>query len=352
MTSQEGHPQPDPDAPDDRAVENAFASDVADDAAYYDQVAGEAATQALDEGVTPNIAFETPPATTDAPSDAEAEASSDDTEALPAPSEAAGESPPPPLAALRPDDATDGTAIGSGPPADTAATDPIDEPVEDAVTDAARRSVAPTPVPADYADESPQSVEEEPALTGPTGGGWTIPLLCAGVAVLACCAIIPQADANRRLAHERAALRQELESVQAQVATNDEFLRKLATDPQLAERLAQRQMKMIRAGTKVLPIVQGPAGGSPFDLVQVPPPAWTEPYRPVGGRVASLCYDPRTRVYLMGGGLFLLAAGLVLGAGGRGEYVGVSAGGDVGVSVRGSGPLSPLYSGERVRGRT
>src|SRR6185312_4116438 len=36
-----------------------------------------------------------------------------------------------------------------------------------------------------------------------TGGGWTVPILCAGVALIACCALIPQADSNRRLTYER-----------------------------------------------------------------------------------------------------------------------------------------------------
>jgi len=73
-------------------------------------------------------------------------------------------------------------------------------------------------------------------------------------------------------------LRQDLESVQTQVATNDEFLRKLAADPQLAERLAQRQLKLTRPGDKLLPIVQGDAGTSPFDLVQVTPPRKRPPW--------------------------------------------------------------------------
>ena len=152
---------------------------------------------------------------------------------------------------------------------------------------------------------------------GSSGGGWTIPLLCAGIAIIACCMFIPQTESNRRLMYERANLRADLESIQAQVTTNDEFLRKLASDPTLAERLAQRQMKMMRVGTKALPIGQVDAGMSPFDLVQVPAPERPGAYQPVGGRIASMCNQPRQRLYLIGGGLFLMAAGLVLGAGGR-----------------------------------
>ena len=150
--------------------------------------------------------------------------------------------------------------------------------------------------------------------SGGTGGGWTIPLLCAGIAVVACCMVIPQADANRRLAYQRATLRAQLESVQTQVATNDDFLHKLASDPILAERLAQRQMRMVRVGTRPLPVNQALPGSSPFDLIQVTPPPALPPYEPIGGKIANLCYQPRPRLYVMGGGLLLLAAGLVLGA--------------------------------------
>jgi len=149
----------------------------------------------------------------------------------------------------------------------------------------------------------------------PTGGGWTIPLLCMGIAIISFCLIIPQADANRRLAYERAALRADLESIQTQVATNDEFLRRLASDPTLAERLAQRQLNLQRAGTMTLPVQLGNGSTSPFDLVKVPPPEPMEPYEPVGGKLAAVCRDSRSRLYLMGVGLFVLAAGLILGIG-------------------------------------
>jgi hypothetical protein len=77
-------------------------------------------------------------------------------------------------------------------------------------------------------------------------------MLCAGIAIIAACLLIPQADANRRLVYERTKLQADLEAVEKQVAVNDEFLRKVADDANLAERLAQRQMKMIRQGTRIL----------------------------------------------------------------------------------------------------
>jgi hypothetical protein len=91
-------------------------------------------------------------------------------------------------------------------------------------------------------------------------------------------------------------------------------------------------MKIIRQGTRVLELKgqgQGsapprvgsaspaptPDEVSPFQLVHVPPPPPIPPYEPVGGKLAELCYNPQSRLYLIGFGLFLMAAGLVLGFG-------------------------------------
>lgn len=158
----------------------------------------------------------------------------------------------------------------------------------------------------------------DPAIEPTRGGAFTIPMLCAGIAIIACCLLIPQADANRRLAYERLKLQADLEAVQRQVAVNGEFLAKVSDDPNLAERLAQRQMKIIRAGTKVLAL-QGDdeRGMSPFQLTNVAPPPALPAYRPRGGVLATLCYNSKSRLYLMGTGLLLTAAGLVLGFGAR-----------------------------------
>jgi hypothetical protein len=146
-------------------------------------------------------------------------------------------------------------------------------------------------------------------------GGWTIPMLCAGIAIIACCVIIPLADANHRLVYEREKLKLNLDQVEKQVGVNDEFLHKIGQDPTLAERLAQRQMKVVRQGTGILELKgQGTKEDtSPFLLVSVPPPAPMMPYRPTGGKFSEMCRTPRTQLYLIGGGLLLIAAGLVLG---------------------------------------
>jgi hypothetical protein len=158
----------------------------------------------------------------------------------------------------------------------------------------------------------------DPAIEPTRGGAFTIPLLCAGIAIIACCLLIPQADANRRLAYERIKLQADLAAVERQVAVNDEFLKKVSDDPNLAERLAQRQMKIIRAGTKVLALEgEGEHEMSPFQITAVAPPPELPPYQPHGGKLAALCYNPRSRLYLMGIGLLMTAVGLVLGFGPR-----------------------------------
>jgi hypothetical protein len=161
-----------------------------------------------------------------------------------------------------------------------------------------------------------RGLQAEEAEAAPTrGGGWTLPLLCAGIALIACCVLIPQADANRRLAYEHQMLQMDLESVERQVAVNEEFLKKVADDPTLAERLAQRQMKAIPQGTRILELIKDPDGSgmSPFQLVSVAPPSPLPPYKPVGGTLARLCYDSHSRLYLIGASLGMIAMGLVLG---------------------------------------
>lgn len=147
------------------------------------------------------------------------------------------------------------------------------------------------------------------------GGGWTLPLLCGGIALVACCLLIPQADANRRLAYERQMLQMDLQTVDRQIAVNSEFLKKVASDPTLAERLAERQMKFIPEGTRVLELKHETGGSemSPFQLVSVAPPPPPPPYKPIGGMIANLCYDLHGRLYLIGVALCMIAIGLVLG---------------------------------------
>src|SRR4051812_4130370 len=87
-----------------------------------------------------------------------------------------------------------------------------------------------------------EAAGDELAAAG-SSGGWTIPLLCIGISLIACCLLIPAADENRRLVYEREKLKADIEQIHKQIEVNDEFLKRVADDPTLSERLAQRQMK-------------------------------------------------------------------------------------------------------------
>ncbi len=148
------------------------------------------------------------------------------------------------------------------------------------------------------------------------GGAWTLPLLCAGLALIAACLLIPQANENRRLSYERQRLQLDLKHLQDQVAVNDEFLKRVVDDPALAERLAQRQMKVVREGTAVLEIKNSDKANemSPFLLVAVAPPPALVPYKPLGGVFSAWCREPKSRIYVLATGLMLCAAGLIMGS--------------------------------------
>ena len=135
-----------------------------------------------------------------------------------------------------------------------------------------------------------------------TGGGWTIPLMCLGIGLVACCLAIPQIEASRQCAYEQEAnLKANLESVQKQVAVNDEFLKKVMDDPTLAQRLANRQMMMIPRGEKPLPMKETlfaaeESDMSPFAMMAVaPPPGHAATLlSPIRGSIASLYVKTRT----------------------------------------------------------
>lgn len=171
--------------------------------------------------------------------------------------------------------------------------------------------VEPTPV----LEESTIDPETDDQPTDPDRSGWTLPMLFAGIGIIACCLLIPAADDIRRTVYEREKLRADLAQLQSQIEINQEFLNRIINDPALAERLAQRQMRMVRQGTAVLELKNdvGLVGMSPYEIVAIPPPAPMPPYKPVAGKFADLCRNPRSQLFLMGIGLMLAAAGLVLG---------------------------------------
>jgi hypothetical protein len=170
---------------------------------------------------------------------------------------------------------------------------------------------------------------ESPAPALAHSGAWTVALLCIGLFVTSACVLLPQVDANRRMVYDREKLRLDLQQIQKQVAVNREFLGKVESDPQLSERLALRQMRVVRPGERVLDFKNeqldepgAPTAGSaeseaaqmsPFMIVNVPPPPPLPEYEPVGGFLGAICLDQRFQLYLLGGALFCVAAGLVLG---------------------------------------
>jgi hypothetical protein len=141
------------------------------------------------------------------------------------------------------------------------------------------------------------------------------------MAIIACCLLIPAADENRRLAYEREKLRMDLDQIQQQISINDDFLHRVNDDPNLLERLAQRQMKLVRQGTNVLEIKHDSSHEdlSPYLLVTLPPPAELPPYRSIGGVFSDMCRHPRSQLLLMGLAMLLVATGLVLGSTARGQ---------------------------------
>ncbi len=184
----------------------------------------------------------------------------------------------------------------------------------------ARKPAEPLPVVQVQLEELQVEVDAELAASPATvGGGWTIPLMCLGIGLIACCLVIPQAELNRKLRYEQRSLTANLDSIQRQVSVNDGFLKTVMGDPTLAERLAWRQMKTIRKGQKILAVksVSNVAEMSPFSLVAVSPPVAPPAYQPVRGTIADLCNDARSRLYLMGIAMTMVAAGLVLGFGAK-----------------------------------
>jgi hypothetical protein len=182
--------------------------------------------------------------------------------------------------------------------------------------DAAPPSAPSVPAPAIPSLDPSESSDLRFVRSRSKSSAWTIPLLCAGIAILACCLLIPASDENRKLTWERERLKADLEQIQKQVHVNDQFLAKLMSDPSLSERLARRQMKMVREGTSVLETKTsvGKEELSPFLLVTLPPPAEMPEYQPVGGFLAGLCRNAKSQLYLTGAGLLMIAFGLVLGS--------------------------------------
>ena len=150
---------------------------------------------------------------------------------------------------------------------------------------------------------------------------WSLPMLCLGLGIIAICILVPAAEANKRLTADRDKLSRDLTYVESQVSANQEFLAEFAGDPGIAERLAQRQFRQIRQGTRVLELKGVSLGNqrSPFEMISVPAPPPVNEYQPLTGLLGDVCGSTRKQMYSVGIGLFMVAASLVLGASARAE---------------------------------
>ncbi len=178
------------------------------------------------------------------------------------------------------------------------------------------RSRKPAPGPRAIAPREPAPAPAKPHSLDSSNAWWTIPALCIGLAVIAWCVLIPACNANRKLVLEREKLRRDLEAVDKQISVNDRFLTAVAGDPELAQRLAQRQMKFIPEGTTVLDLPHPAATHdqmSPFLLTAMPRPAPLAQLSTEPGFLGRLSSNSKLQLYMIGLGLLLLAASLVMG---------------------------------------
>ncbi len=150
--------------------------------------------------------------------------------------------------------------------------------------------------------------------------GWSVPALLCGFALIGACVLVPEWEENQLLAHQGRQIAQDLAHVDSQIQANEDFIARLGTDAELAERLAQRQMKMIRQGTGVLDLGEGQPQTdaqrmSPFLLAALPPPQPIEPYRSPAPLLTTLFGHAGLRIYLLGAAILLIATAMLLDAG-------------------------------------
>jgi hypothetical protein len=144
---------------------------------------------------------------------------------------------------------------------------------------------------------------------------WSLPLLCLGLCLIAVCVLVPAKEANRRLTADRDKLKRDLSYVESQLSANQEFLSIAGSDPEVSERLAQRQFREIRQGTRVLQLdgVAQKPDSSPFQMVSVTAPPPVAGYHPPRGVLGDICQDARRQLYAIGVGMFVVALALVIG---------------------------------------
>lgn len=214
-----------------------------------------------------------------------------------------------PIAAILASD-DDGSVLPQTDDAIAADASDVDSPESDIAVD---------PIPADEAPAETESAAAPvlPPVPGRTGAWWTLPLIFAGVGVLACALLVPAADENRRAMYDLAKIERDVAYFERQSEVNREFLERVSSDPTLAERLAMRQLRMTREDAKIapLPTQHEKYGMSPFALVTIDPPPAIPEYRPIGGLLGKWFSDAQRQMYFCGAGLLMIATGLICGGG-------------------------------------
>ncbi len=142
---------------------------------------------------------------------------------------------------------------------------------------------------------------------------WALPLLAIGLGLIACAVLIPAADENRALADEKGRLIAELQSLERQEEVNGEFLDRLHADSELAARLVAR-LKPPAPDADVTVLLPGSVASagmdgvrfdvSPFALLHAEPVIAPPASIPGGGMLADLCRGDRSRLLILGCGLF------------------------------------------------
>lgn len=171
----------------------------------------------------------------------------------------------------------------------------------------------PLPAPA-VATSQMRSAQKALRPPGLSGAWWSIPMLSAGICLISSAMIIQQVEENREMAWQRNKLKNDIEHIEKQLNANDDFITRIGKDSGIAERLAQRQMKMIRQGSAVLDVkgLDNSCESSPFRLITIPPPPLVKPYERAPGLLTRLFANPQIRLIAYGLGSFMLAVAIVL----------------------------------------
>jgi hypothetical protein len=144
---------------------------------------------------------------------------------------------------------------------------------------------------------------------------WTMLMILVGFVTVAVCVYLPLREENRRLEYELGDLGLQARYVKDQVDANAAFLDRVHVDPTLVNRLVMRMTNKPMPGTAFLDSPNQTAfNSSPYQIARVEPPAPQAAYRtdlPVV--FGSLILDFRNRLILLGAGIFLMAAAVILG---------------------------------------